>query len=144
MIVVDVNVLVAAFREDAQVHAEMKSWLDGVLGSGRAVAAPAAALSGFLRVVTHPQIFAAPSTLREALDFVDALLGVDTCVIADAGERHWPILRDLLVQADARGNLVPDAHLCAVALEHGATIATRDRGFSRFPGVSWFDPVATG
>lgn len=144
MIVVDVNVLVAAFRRDAHVHAELKAWLDGLLGSGTMVAIPAASLSGFLRIVTHPQVFAAPSTLDEALGFVDALLAVDGCVIADAGRRHWPLLRDLLVQADARGNLVPDAHLAAIALEYGATVATRDRGFARFPGVAWFDPVAAG
>lgn len=144
MIVIDVNVLVGAFRRDAHAHRELKAWLDGILGSGRAVVLPAASLSGFLRVVTHPQIFAAPSTLDEALGFVDAFMAVDTSVIADAGPRHWPILRALLVEADARGNLVPDAHLAAIALEHGATVATRDRGFARFAGVSWLDPLAEG
>jgi uncharacterized protein len=59
-----------------------------------------------------------------------------------AGPRHWEILRRVLREGDARGNLVPDAHLAAIAIEHGATVATRDRGFARFQGLRWVDPIA--
>jgi predicted nucleic acid-binding protein len=61
-----------------------------------------------------------------------------------AGARHWVILRGVLRDADARGNLVPDAHLAAIAIEHGATVATRDRGFARFRNVRWLDPLDDG
>jgi predicted nucleic acid-binding protein len=65
-----------------------------------------------------------------------------TCVPLAAGERHWRIMRKVLSDGDARGNIVPDAHIAAIAIEHGATVATRDRGFARFKGLRWLDPLA--
>lgn len=80
--------------------------------------------------------------MPSAIAAVDALAAQPTTLCVGAGDRHWPILRRLLADADARGNLVPDAHLASIAVEHGATVATRDRGFARFAGVPWFDPLA--
>jgi predicted nucleic acid-binding protein len=86
------------------------------------------ALAGFLRIVTPPRVYRRPTPLETAVGFVDGLVEQPTCIAAAAGARHWTILRELLADAEARGNLVPDAHLAAIAIEHGATVATRDRG----------------
>ncbi|HEX7289879.1 MAG TPA: type II toxin-antitoxin system VapC family toxin [Conexibacter sp.] len=142
MILPDVNVLVGAHRTDQESHDGMRDWLVEEVSSERPFALADLAMAGFLRVVTNPRIFATPSPLRDALRFLDGLFEQPTCVPVAAGPRHWGIVRRVIVDADARGNLVPDAHLAAIAIEHGATVATRDRGFARFAGVRWIDPLA--
>ena len=142
MILPDVNVLAIAHREGQEDHEQIRDWLMSEVNSDRPFAMADVAVAGFLRIVTNPRIYAKPSSLDVALRFVDGLMERSTCVPVAAGPRHWPILRRLLTEADARGHLVPDAHLAAIAVEHGATVATRDRGFARFPGLPWFDPLA--
>ena len=142
MILPDVNVLVLAHRSDQPDHAQVRAWLEDEVNSDRPFALADLAVAGFVRVVTHPRIYHQPSTLAKAIAFIDGLAAQPTAVPVSAGARHWPIFRDLLEKSDARANLVPDAHLAAIALEHGATVATRDRGFARFPGLPWLDPIA--
>lgn len=142
MILPDVNLLVIAHREDQDDHAVAREWLENVVNSERPFALADIAASGFLRIVTNPRIYVRPSALETAVAFIDGLAERQTCVPVAAGPRHWQILSALLRSSDARGNLVPDAHLAAIAIEHGATIATRDRGFSRFPDLPWLDPLA--
>lgn len=141
MILPDVNVLVIAHRADQDSHQVAREWLENEVNSDRPFALADIAVAGFLRVVTNPRIYRRPSSLDSALAFVDGLVEQPTCVPVAAGRRHWQILRALLRDADARANLVPDAHLAAVAIEHGATVATRDRGFARFAGLRWLDPL---
>ena len=141
MILPDVNVLVIAHRADQEDHERIRRWLSDEVNSDRPFALADLAVAGFLRIVTNPRIYRRPSSLDTAISFVDGLMEQPTCVPVAAGPRHWPILRRLLRDSDARGNLVPDAHLAAIAVEHGATVATRDRGFARFPGLPWIDPV---
>ncbi len=114
------------------------------VNSGRPLVLADVVVSGFLRIVTNQKIYRRPTSLEKAVAVVDGLVGQPTCLPVSAGERHWRILRGLLVDADARGNLVPDAHIAAIAIEHGATVATRDRGFARFRDLRWFDPLADG
>jgi uncharacterized protein len=142
MILPDVNVLVLAHRRDQDEHEGVRSWLEDEVNSESPFALADVAVSGFLRIVTSPRIYERPSTLATALDFVDGLVKQQTCVPVSAGPNHWPIFRRVLVAADARANLVPDAHLAAIAIENGATVATRDRGFARFGDVRWLDPIA--
>jgi toxin-antitoxin system PIN domain toxin len=142
VILPDVNVLVLAHRRDHDEHDEVRSWLEDEVNSDSPFALADLTLSGFLRIVTNRRIYERPSKLVIALEFVDGLVEQPTCVPVSAGPNHWPIFRRVLVAADARGNLVPDAHLAAIAIEHGATVATRDRGFARFGDVRWLDPVA--
>nr|MDQ3389453.1 type II toxin-antitoxin system VapC family toxin [Gemmatimonadota bacterium] len=97
-------------------------------------------LSGFIRIVTHPKVFATPSPLRAALDFVDELRSQPNCVVVSPGPRHWEIFTRLCGDAGAKGNLVPDAYLAALAIESGSEWATADRGFARFPGLRWLHP----
>lgn len=142
MTLFDINVLIAAHRPDHGDHDGVRPWLKELVESERSFALVDTSVAGFLRIVTNPRIHQRPTPLETALAFIDRLVDRPNYFPLAAGPRHWPIFRELLREADARGNLVPDAHLAAIAIEHGATIATRDRGFARFPGVRWLDPLA--
>lgn len=142
MILPDVNVLVLAHRSEQRDHAAVRDWWVEEVNSERPFALADAVVAGFLRIVTNPRIFDVPTERETAVAFVDGLVAQPTCVPVAAGPDHWRIFRRVVDEADARGNLVPDAHLAALAIEQGATVATRDRGFARFPGVRWLDPLA--
>lgn len=143
MVLLDVNVLVYAHREDAEGHRGFREWLEGVVDADQAFGLADLVLSGFLRVVTHPRVFARPSPLPTALAFVDTLRGRPNCVRVSPGARHWDIFVKLCRQASAKGNLVPDAYLAALAIESGGEWITTDRDYSRFPGLRWRHPLAT-
>jgi uncharacterized protein len=100
------------------------------------------ALSGFLRIVTHPRVFSAPSPITRALDFAETIRSARNCITVHPGERHWEIFRDLCQRAEARGNLVPDAWFAALAIESGSEWITTDRDYARFPGLRWRHPLA--
>lgn len=140
MILLDVNVLVAAFREDAPGHRTIRPWLEATVRSEGAFAVSDLVLSGFLRVVTHPRIFDPPTPLDAALGFADALCAQPNCMPIAPGERHWGIFRRLCLEAEVRGNLIPDAYLAALAIESGSEWISSDRDFSRFPGLRWRPP----
>jgi toxin-antitoxin system PIN domain toxin len=98
-------------------------------------------LLAFLRIGTHSRVFAQPLSVAEATEIVDSWLVLPQVGILDPGERHWAILGQLLASAQARGNLVTDAHLAALALEHGATLVSTDRDFARFDGLQFMNPL---
>jgi uncharacterized protein len=97
-------------------------------------------LGGFIRVVTHPRVFIEPTPVDHALAFCAALRDQPNAVVIAPGERHWQIFSQLCERANARGNLVPDAYLAALAIESGSTWATADRDYSRFPGLALAHP----
>ncbi len=99
-------------------------------------------LSGFVRVVTHPRVFAPPVPLAEALDFADALRAQPNAVGVSPGPRHWQIFERLCRDADARGNLVADPYLAALAIEPGSEWVTTDQDFARFQGLRWRHPLS--
>lgn len=142
MILCDVNVLVYAHKEGADRHNEFLAWLEGVLGGEEAFGVADLVLSGFIRIVTHPRIFDPPSTLTEAVAFAEAVRSADPAVTVAPGPRHWGIFTDLSARAGARGNLVPDAYLAALAIESGSEWITTDRDFARFPGLRWRHPLS--
>lgn len=141
MILCDVNVLVYAHRADAPDHAAYHSWLESVMNQSAAYAVSDIVLSGFLRVVTHPRVFAPPSSVKDALTFAGQIRQQPNAVVVMPGNRHWTIFTDLCKTADARGNLIPDAFLAALAIESGSEWITTDRDFSRFPGLNWRHPL---
>ena len=98
-------------------------------------------LSGFLRVVTHPRVFSPPSPVDRALQFIDEIYRRPNCVVVSPGERHFEIFIDLCRQCDAKGNLVADAYLAALAIESGSEWITTDRDYSRFPDLRWRHPL---
>jgi toxin-antitoxin system PIN domain toxin len=137
---VDVNVLVYAHREDTANHLACRRWVEAMLASDEAYAVSELVLSGFLRVVTHPRVFKKPSPIEAALRFADQIRDQPQCALVAPGPRHWEIFARLCRVADARGNLVPDAYLAALAIESGCEWITTDRDYGRFPGLKWSPP----
>lgn len=141
MILFDVNVVVYAFREDSPRHSDYAAWLRRLLSSEQAYAFSDLVLSGFLRVVTHPRAFMTPAPIELALQFAQALREQPNAVRIEPGDRHWSIFQRLCRLVGARGNLVPDAYLAALAIESGSDWITTDRDYSRFPDLRWRHPL---
>lgn len=137
MLCPDVNILVHAFRADGSDHEVCRRWLDGLVNGPSDFALIPNVLSGFLRVVTHPRVFREPSALDEAISFCAALRQSGRTQWIGPGPRHCDIFCGLCRDADARGNLVPDAWLAAVVIENGCQWVTLDRDYARFLGLRW-------
>jgi len=143
MTLVDVNVLVYAYRQDAPDHDAYRRWLHGVVEGDEPFGLAELVLSGFLRIVTHPRIFNPPSPMRDALRLCETLREQPNCVIVRPGSRHWAIFERLCRDGGVKGNLVPDAFLAALAIESGCEWITTDRDFGRFAGLKWRHPFDT-
>lgn len=141
MVLPDVNVLVYAYRTDTESHSKHRAFVRGLVEGDEAFGVSNIVLSGFLRIVTHPRIFATPDPIEEALAFADALRASERSVAIDPGPRHWEIFERLCREGGARGNLVPDAFLAALAIESGCEWITTDRDYARFPGLRWRHPL---
>ena len=133
--------LVYAHREDATHDAECREWVESMVNGDEAYGLSELVLSGFLRVVPHPTVFAKPSPLAAALEYTEQMRARPNCVPAAPGRRHWDIFCGLCVQAGAKGHLVPDAYLAAMAIGSGCEWVTTARDFSRFKGLRWPHPL---
>ncbi|HEX9775450.1 MAG TPA: type II toxin-antitoxin system VapC family toxin [Actinomycetota bacterium] len=142
MQVPDVNVLVYAYREDVPDHRLFNSWLREAMSAPGAFGVVDLILSGFLRVVTHPRVFDPPSPVAHAMGFADAVRSAPNAVSLSPGPRHWEIFSDLCTRSRAKGNLIPDAFIAALAIETGSELVTTDRDFARFPGLRLLHPFA--
>ena len=138
---VDANLLLFAVHEGSPFHAAARAWLTEQLNGARRVGLPWQSLAAFLRIATHPRAFERPLQPAEAWARVTDWLDAAPTWIPTAGERHAEILGELVVRHDIRGNLVPDAQLAALALEHGLTVASTDTDFARFTDVRWENPL---
>ncbi|HVE68559.1 MAG TPA: type II toxin-antitoxin system VapC family toxin [Solirubrobacteraceae bacterium] len=136
----DVNVLVYAVDAGAVHHDAAREWLEAALSGAETVAFAWTAIMGFLRVATHPAASDDPFSVDEAIDLVEGWLGQPPAVVVNPTERHSAILRDLLGPLRVGGDLVPDAHLAALAIEHGAELVSFDNDFARFAGLRWVNP----
>jgi toxin-antitoxin system PIN domain toxin len=141
VLLIDVNVLVYAHRADTPEHPRYRAWLSEVIRSDAAYGVSDLVLSGFLRVVTHPRVFRDPTPLDTALTFATEVRDQPHCLSVSPGERHWDIFTRLCRAVGARGSLVPDAYLAALAIESGAEWVTTDRDYARFPGLRWRHPL---
>jgi toxin-antitoxin system PIN domain toxin len=145
MLLVDANVLINAYREDAVDHAAYYAWLDGVFRAHRSFALPDIVAAAFVRIVTNPRIFHNPEPVERALANIEDLQARSECVWLRAEDRHWAIFADLCRKTHATGNLITDAWLAALAIEQDCELISADRDFARFPGLRWrhpFDPPA--
>jgi toxin-antitoxin system PIN domain toxin len=138
----DVNVLVYAHREELPEHPAARGWLEELVTSDAAFGLADAVLGGFLRIVTHPRVFNTPTPLGDALEFASALRRQPNRVPLEPGPRHWAIFERLCRESGAKGNLVADAYLAALAIESGCEWVTTDRDYSRFSGLRIHDPLA--
>ena len=141
MRLVDVNVLVYAFREDAPAHVEYRRWVEASVQAHEAYAVSDQVLSGFLRIVTHPRVFHPPTPIAAALAFAEAYRGQPNAVAVAPDARHWAVFTHLCTTCNARGNLIPDAWFAALAIESGCEWITTDRDYARFPGLRWKHPL---
>ena len=140
MLLPDVNVLVYAFRPDLEEHADHRAFVQGLVDGDEAFGLSSLVLSGFLRVVTHPRVFAQPDPIDDALAFAESLRESERSVAIEPGPRHWEIFERLCRSGGVRGNLVPDAYHAALAIESGCEWVTTDRDYARFPGLRWRQP----
>jgi toxin-antitoxin system PIN domain toxin len=143
MILVDANVLIYAYHPQAAQHAAAKQWVEGVFSGAMPVRLAWTTVVAFVRIMTSAQVFRRPLTLEEALAAIDSWLAVPVVDLLVPGDRHWAILREMLVGGQAIGPLASDADLAALAIEHGAVLATTDRDFARFPGLETINPLDT-
>lgn len=142
MILVDANLLLYAYHPASDHHERCRVWLEDMLSGGEPVRLAWATVLAFIRIGTSPRVFESPLTVDEAAAVVSGWLAQPCVAILEPGERHWEILCGLLSAGQVRGSLVMDAHLAALALEHGATLHTNDRDFARFPGLRVASPLA--
>jgi len=141
MILVDANILIYAYNPSADRHAAAKRWLEAAVAGQVPVRLAWVTVMAFVRIMTHPQVFRRPLSLQEAVGIIDEWLEHPMVSVLDAGDRHWSILRGLLLDGQASGPLSTDAHLAALAIEHGATLHTTDRDFARFPTLKVVDQL---
>lgn len=138
---IDANLLLYASLDDFPQHVLAKHWLDAQLNGPRRIGIPWPSLLAFLRITTNPRLFERPLDTESAWGQVERWLSCRRVWVPVPGERHAEILAGLLTMTRASANRIPDAHLAALALEHGLRLFSTDRGFAAFPGLSWIDPL---
>jgi toxin-antitoxin system PIN domain toxin len=139
---VDANLLLYATDEEAPRHRSARAWLEAILSGDEPVAFAWAVLLAFLRLSTNPRVFTRPLAPERAFDVIQAWLAQPCATVVHPGDRHAVLVRQLLESLGTAGNLVIDAHLAALAIEHGAELNSCDTDFGRFSGVRWIDPIA--
>ena len=138
----DLNLLLYAIDEEAPHHERSAAWLGDVLSGTEDVGFSWAVLLGFVRLSTNPAVFERPLEVSEAFGYVDEWLAQPVATVVNPTAQHGKRLRELLEPLGTAGNLTTDAHLAALAIEHGAELCSHDADFTRFPGLRWHDPLA--
>ena len=141
MILVDANILLYA-EDSLQSHHQLaREWWDDQLSGTGVVCLCWTVLSAFIRIGTNPRVFEHPLSLEQALARVQSWLDQPCTRIVRPTERHWTVFRQVLTDGQAVANLVTDAHLAALAIEHGCELASTDSDFARFPKLKWRNPL---
>ena len=143
MILVDANLLVYAVNPASPEHKRARAWLDARLGGDARVGLPWESLLAFIRLTTNRRLFPRAASLGEAWRTVESWLGSDAVFVPVPTARHAEVLAPLFATRGLGANDVPDAHLAALAIEHGLTLCSADAGFARFQGLRWDNPLAT-
>lgn len=141
MILLDANLLLYAYNLADERHEVARRWLEQALAGPEEVLLAWLTILAFLRIGTNPRAFEEPLSIPEAVGHASEWLGQPIVSVIEPGERHWSILSELLPSAQAKANLVMDAHLAALAIENGATLCTADRDFTRFRGLKLRYPL---
>lgn len=142
MIVVDLNLLIYAMNADALQHQRARLWWESVLSKGEPVGLAWAVVFGFLRLTTNPRIMPRPLTPEHAFAVVDDWLAQPSIQAIAPTDRHWEIVKEILAPLGSAGNLTSDAHLAALAIEHGGRLFSSDNDFARFAGLRWVNPIS--
>jgi toxin-antitoxin system PIN domain toxin len=143
MILVDTNILLYAEDSLSPLHEDARQWWDTQLSGESPVCLCWSVLSSFLRISTNRQIFKTPLTLNQAIIRVQSWIDQPCVRLINPTESHWQIFQTMLLEGQAKANLVGDAHLAALAIEHGCLLYSTDSDFSRFPKLKWKNPLKT-
>ncbi len=143
MKLLDANLLIYAYDSSSPFHLLARKWVEDLFNRGEPVRMPWSTIQAFLRITTNPRILNAPLKMADAVAIANEWLAQPSVDVVEPGGRYWPIFTKLLAVGQVRGALVMDAHLAAIAIEHGAVLQTTDRDFSRFPGLRFENPLAT-
>lgn len=141
MIIPDANILLYAWDTRSTMHAAARAWVETTFSSGARVGLAWQNVAAFLRVITNPRLPGQRFTIQEAVSIVEGWLTQPGVEILVPGEHHWRLLRDLLLQTQVQGPDVTDAQLAALTIEYGGLLCSTDRGFARFPGLRWTNPL---
>jgi hypothetical protein len=143
MILIDANLLIYASDSSLSQHERSRSWLDQQLSGTAPVGLPWQSLLRYLRITTNPRSISRPQKMSDAWTQVQEWLACEPAWTPEPSDRHSETMRGLCASADVFGDLVPDAYLAALALDHGLTLCSNDLDFARFPTLRWFNPLAT-
>ena len=141
MKIVDINLLIYAINKDTPHHSKAKKWLEDSLSSDEPFGFAWIVILGFLRIVTNGRIMPTPLIPEVAIDSVNDWLQQPPSLTIVPSHQHWSILNELLMPLGAAANLTSDAHLAALAIEHGARLYSTDNDFSRFQSLRWTNPI---
>lgn len=141
MILLDVNLLLYAYDAQSPRHEPARAWLEQTLSGSETVGLPWVVMLAFIRLITRSVVVEHPLSADQAIDLVDSWLEQPCVAVIHPTDRHPAVLRELLQPLGTAGNLTTDAHLAALAIEHGASLCSCDADFSRFPGLRWSDPL---
>ena len=142
MILIDANLLIYASDSSLSQHERTRSWLDEQLSGTAPVGLPWQSLLAYLRITTNPRSITRPQKMSDAWTQVREWLACEPAWTPEPSEHHSKTMRELCESASVFGDLVPDAHLAALALDHGLTLCSADTDFARFPTLRWFNPLA--
>lgn len=143
MNMVDANILLYAEDASSALHDQAREWWDQRLSGDTTVCLTWPVLNAYLRIATNPRIFARPLTIEEGIARVASWLAQPCVKVVEPTERHWGIFQGMLKNGQAVANLVPDAHLAALAVEYGCNFYSTDSDFSRFPKLRWKNPLSS-
>lgn len=141
MIVLDANLLVYAYNTDSKEHTLARTYLESLLSTPEPVGIPLQNVLAFLRLSTAKGLWKAPYSVEEAAGFVASWFAQPQVRLLLPAERHWSLLKRMLIEGQATGGLVMDAAIAAIPLEYGGVLQTNDRNFARFPGLRWNNPL---
>ena len=141
MIVPDVNLLVYAYNEAAPFHEQARRWWEGLVNGTERVGVPWLVTAGFVRLLTHPSVRERPAVPTQAVGYVEEWFRFPNVTPLNPGTEHLRLFRQALIAAGVGANLVTDAHVAALAIEHQAEVHSNDADFGRFPGLRWRNPL---
>jgi uncharacterized protein len=141
VIVVDANLLIYSYDTDSTHHKKSRAWVEKIFSDIELVGLTWQTVSAFLRVITNRRLPGSRLTVKQGTEIVEAWLEQPNVRIIVAGDEHWSVLKQMMVEGQASGPLVSDAELAALTVEYGGVLYTADRDFARFPGLRWKNPL---
>lgn len=141
MILIDANVLIYAYNDEAAFHSECRQWLGDALSNTRMIGFAWQSITAFIRITTNPRLFTEELRQSEAIEIVESWLDLPNVRVLEPTDRHWGIFKRLMIEGRLTGPRIMDAHLAALAIEYGAVLATTDRDFLGFSGLTVLNPT---